>query len=165
MKGSFDSAFGIVVGEEGGYENDPADPGGETKYGISKQAHPTVDIPALTLEAAKAIYRRDYWDAVRADELPAGVDFMAFECAVNQGQVTAIRWLQQAAGVMADGKLGPQTMAVLLRGGAKLVAEFATVRALEYVRTGGFNRYGRGWFRRLFADVMVAAVAITNKGH
>ena len=67
---TFDQAFAIVIGEEGGYVNDPNDPGGETKYGIAKNSHPNVDIANLTLDQAKAIYKTEYWDKVFGDTLP-----------------------------------------------------------------------------------------------
>lgn len=81
----FDAAVEKMLGREGGYVNDPDDRGGETKYGISKSANPDVDIPALTVDKAKQIYKERYWDAIGADKLPAHVREMAFDAAVNQG--------------------------------------------------------------------------------
>ena len=79
---SFDNAFDRVIGHEGGYVNNSKDPGGETKYGISKRAYPTLDIKSLTLADAKAIYKRDYWDRAQCDALPPGVAFDVFDAAV-----------------------------------------------------------------------------------
>lgn len=94
---SFDAAFAIVVGEEGGYKPaTPADPGGETKYGISKRQYPNVDIPQLTLEEAKAIYLRDYWNTHGCNKLPWAEALLVFDCAVNGGP--ANRWLEMYGG-------------------------------------------------------------------
>jgi len=90
MKEKFESALAFVLAAEGGYVNDPNDPGGETKYGISKKAYPLLDITNLTREQAVDIYRRDYWNKVKGDELPAGVDIAAFDTAVNMGAGTAL---------------------------------------------------------------------------
>lgn len=78
----------FVLAEEGGTVNDPHDPGGLTKYGISQRSYPDVDILRLTLDDATAIYRRDYWDKIRGDELPAGIDLLVFDSAVNQGSLS-----------------------------------------------------------------------------
>lgn len=82
---SFQQAFQIVIGHEGGYVNDPVDPGGETKYGISKRSYPDVDIPNLTLEKAQAIYERDYWLKCGCDKLPHPMNIIIFDSAVNHG--------------------------------------------------------------------------------
>jgi len=85
MKDSFDKAIDFVLSIEGGYVNDPSDPGGETKYGISKRAYPTLDIQNLTESAAKEIYKRDYWDKLDCDNLFYSFDIVAFDTAVNMG--------------------------------------------------------------------------------
>lgn len=95
----FDSAFAIVVGIEGGYVNDPKDPGGETRWGISKRQYPNVDIPQLTLEQAKAIYLRDYWNTHGCDKLDWTEALLVFDCAVNGGNHQ--RWYQMFAGQSA----------------------------------------------------------------
>lgn len=89
MKDSFEKAIDFVLSIEGGYVNDPSDPGGETKYGISKRAYPNVDIANLTESAAKEIYKRDYWDAMECDNLVYSVDIVAFDTAVNMGRTVA----------------------------------------------------------------------------
>ena len=108
---TWEHAIKLVLDYEGRvFEDDPKDLGGETKYGISKKAYPLLDIRSLTEEEAKAIYRRDYWDPLMADELPAKLAVVAFDCAVNQGTGRAIRLLQSLLGVEADGKIGPKTI-------------------------------------------------------
>jgi len=88
MRDSFPAAVAFVLSHEGGYSYDPQDPGGETKFGISRRAYPNIDIAALTEEGAKEIYLRDYWMPV-ADALPTPADIVAFDAAVNQGQTFA----------------------------------------------------------------------------
>ena len=159
---AFDKAFAIVIGEEGGYVNDPNDPGGETKYGISKRAYPTVDIANLTIDTAKAIYQRDYWTKVRADELPGCVAAMVFDSAVNNGVGRAIRLLQMAVGVIADGEFGQGTMTavkVFLAGrpASALMVEFQARRMVYMADLYNWHDYGLGWSRRLVGLMLLAA--------
>lgn len=90
----FDACIEFVLAAEGGYVNDKYDSGGETKYGISKKSYPKVDIKNLTLDGAKAIYKKDYWLACRCDELPEPLDIVVFDTAVNMGQGRANGFLQ-----------------------------------------------------------------------
>ncbi len=94
----FDTALAAVFRAEGGYVNDPVDRGGETKFGISRRAHPGVDIRNLTREQAAEIYRREYWDAIGADRLPPEMREVAFDAAVNQGVPWTQRALREAGG-------------------------------------------------------------------
>lgn len=94
MRHNFDEAFKIVIGHEGGYANDPKDPGGETKYGIAKKFHPGLDIKNLTLDEAKEIYRSEYWEPAGCNGLPYPEDLIVFDTAVNMG-VSKARFLQK----------------------------------------------------------------------
>lgn len=154
----FDIAFREVIGEEGGYVNDPHDPGGETKYGIAKRFHPNVDIKNLTLAQAKDIYRKEYWDRAQCDLLDTGMAIVYFDACVNPGIGEAVRMLQEALGEVADGIIGPRTRAAMKRRGEdkELVVEFQAERALYYVSRSGFSRYGRGWLRRVIRGAMAA---------
>jgi lysozyme family protein len=152
----FSRAFLAVVGEEGGYVNDPRDPGGETKYGISKRAYPTEDIRNMTIDRAGVLYRRDYWDAIRADELPWPWALMVFDCAVNQGVGTAIRLMQDALGVMVDGKIGPRTLAAAQGRDSRALARFMALRALRYAKNPNFDTFGYGWLTRTYVMVLEA---------
>ena len=153
----FDQIFTILIGEEGGYSNDPHDPGGETKYGISKAAYPQVDIAGLTIDTAKAIYVRDFWAPCRCDDLPAGLALMVFDAAVNNDCERAREWLQAAVGVAQDGVIGPQTMTALLAAVARpggvntLCAEFLARRIDFMGLLKTWQRFGLGWSRRLAA--------------
>ena len=157
---SFDRAFALVVGEEGGYVNDVRDPGGETRFGISKRAHPTVDIRNLTLAGAKAIYKAEYWDTVQGDALPPALALILFDFGVNAGVKSAAMMLQRLLGVPADGSVGPRTLAAVEarhgQGGA-LIVDLLTNEMLfkSSLRTWGI--YGRGWMRRAMRMAMVAA--------
>lgn len=148
---SFEQAFQRVLVAEGGYSLDERDPGGETKYGISKRAYPDLDIARLTLTDAHAIYKRDYWDPCRCDQLPEPIDELVFDCAVNQGVGVAVKLLQKAINVPQDGVIGNNTMAAIKKADRKeLAALYLADRALRYTGTRNFDVYGRGWMKRLF---------------
>ena len=165
----FEKAFAVVVGEEGGFDATPADPGnwtggavgqgtlGGTKFGISAAAYPTLDIRALALADARAIYRRDYWDHVQGDALPPPLALLVFDAAVNNGVGRAARWLQTAVGVAADGEIGPATLAALAAavardgGGAGLCAEVLAQRMTFMAALPTWRVFGLGWARRLCA--------------
>lgn len=153
---NFDRAIAIVLAEEGGYVNDPRDPGGETKFGISKRQYPDIDIAALTLSDAKDIYRRDYWDVCKCDYLPWPLCLFVFDSAVNQGVGAAVRMLQRALDVPQDGILGLRTMAAAAKARPWHAARFMAFRAMRYQSTRNFDRFGEGWLIRLFRVAMEA---------
>lgn len=99
---SFETAFSFTLGHEGGYVNDSHDPGGETKYGISKRSYPAVDIKSLTLEQAKAIYQRDYWQAASCERMPPKIAIAVFDSAVHHGPTD--RDQAAAAGAESGGR-------------------------------------------------------------
>ncbi|QFS87582.1 MULTISPECIES: glycoside hydrolase family 108 protein [unclassified Marinobacter] len=147
----FEVAMEHVFHWEGGYVNDPRDPGGETKYGISKRAYPTVDIANLTKAQAREIYRRDYWEACRCGELPGPLALMVFDSAVNQGQGRAKRLLQASLGVKQDGIVGPMTLGAAHEAPLNVVMlQYSVRRALHYVNLSTFKHFGKGWLSRLF---------------
>ncbi len=147
--GDFHRCISLILGEEGGIANHRKDPGGLTNYGISQRSYPTLNIAALTLDDAKAIYRRDYWNPIRGDELPSGLDLLMLDSAINQGVVTAINLLQQALHITDDGLLGPQTLAAANSAMPNLLDDFAAERALRYEFNRNEETFGRGWYRRL----------------
>ncbi len=152
---AFEQAFAVVVGHEGGYVNDPRDPGGETKYGISARAYPNVNIRGLTLEIAKTIYRADYWARGYCNEMPGPLALLHFDSAVNNGVGQAARFLQQALGVKVDGDIGPATLAALKRqalqpeGVDRLCAEVLARRIVFHASLPTWPTFGLGWSRRL----------------
>lgn len=128
----FDTCVDEVLGEEAGYVNNPADPGGETKWGISKRAFPEVDIANLSRDDAKALYKAHYWDPVAAYGLVGIYQRVAFEAAINQGLSRVKGWLTAAEGQLDW---------------------FMAERALAYVALPTFNTFGKGWLRRLFKEL------------
>ena len=152
---SFDKAFEILIGHEGGYVNDVNDRGGETRYGISKRAYPHIDIANLTLAQAKAIYRNDYWDKAKCSSLPPDLALLVFDAAVNNGVGAAIRWLQRAANVTADGIIGPKTIAASFSSG--VAARFHAMRVDAMTKMPTWPNHGRGWTKRLAALPFEAA--------
>ena len=151
-----DQHFGTIVRHvleaEGGYVNDPDDPGGETNYGISKRSYPDVDIAALTETDAIAIYRRDYWDAGRCDELPTPVAAFVFDALVQHRPGAAKKLLQHAVGVKADGIIGPATISAAHKANIKsLLVDLFASRLVLYadLSVGSRAKFRRGWFRRM----------------
>ena len=153
---NFDTAFERVIGHEGGYVNDPRDAGGETKYGISKKAYPSVDIKNLTLEQAKAIYLRDYWNKCHIDQLPSQVRYEMFDTAVNMGIGAAIRIAQRALKVVSDGIWGRNTTAAAaaIHNGDVFHKRFCGHRLKFYTSLKDFQHFGKGWVNRV-ADNLI----------
>lgn len=153
---TFDEAFDRLVSHEGAYVNHPNDPGGETKFGISKRSYPNVDIKNLTLDGAKEIYRRDFWNVV--DTAHAAVKFQAFDFAVNSGITTALRKLQSAVGVADDGYWGPMSSAALDRMELNDVLMRYLGLRLEFMsKLNAFDTFGRGWAARIAHNLLYAA--------
>jgi lysozyme family protein len=148
-------ALDWVLGEEGGYSNDPDDAGGETRFGISFRAHPNVDIANLTRAAAAEIYRREYWLASGADHLPAALGIALFDGAVNQGRRRSVNLLQASLGVAQDGIVGLQTIAAANACDVReVLSDFLSWRTVAYSELAeekpSQQRFRRGWFKRLF---------------
>lgn len=147
---NFDQAFEKLIGHEGGYVNNPNDPGGETKFGICKRDYSWLNIKDLTLDQAKAIYLKDYWGPAGCDAVPDVIKFDLFDSAVNQGVKTAIRMLQTASGAVADGVIGPNTLQTLNRlNPYALLCNFNGVRLSGYTNLSTWQTFGRGWTRRV----------------
>ncbi|MGJ8685854.1 MAG: glycoside hydrolase family 108 protein [Spongiibacteraceae bacterium] len=145
---TFKQALDFVLTEEGEETNDPKDPGGHTKYGISKKAYPNLNIAALTVDDAAEIYYRDYW--AKLPTLPDVVHFLAFDCAVNCGTRRAIRILQLAIGAKDDGRWGPKSQAALEKKPLQeLIINYQAERARFYALLDDLDDiYARGWMRR-----------------
>lgn len=156
----FEAAFSNLMKEEGGYVNDPKDPGGETKYGISKRSYPHINIKNLTLEQAKEIYHRDYWLKIKGDQLHSDAVASEFlEMAVNMGPVLIIYFYQAALDVLGahvdiDGNMNDST----LKGGMKVDQEMLKkcmqAQAMTYYIDLSRNRpvlkkFLKGWFHRV----------------
>lgn len=148
----FDDALALILDLEGGGKitDDPADPGGLTRWGISQRAYPDLDIRNLSRDEAAAIYRRDYWQPMGCDGYPYVTALMLFDCAVNQGLPTAARLAQAAAGVAVDGIIGPRSRAAIAAAHpVAFTAQIAVARLDRYRHAGGANRFFRGWAARV----------------
>ena len=153
----FDTSFSALIGNEGGYTPGRGDPGGETKFGISKRSYPMEDIPNLTLERARDIYRHDYWAPAGCDALPEPIKFDLFDMAVNSGVHQAVRTLQRAVGQTEDGLLGSKTlMACQSMSPDRLVMRFNACRLLFMTDLAIWPAFGRGWAKRIATNVLHA---------
>lgn len=155
-------AIEFVIHLEGGYVNDPLDPGGETKYGISKKSFPDIDIKNLTYGHAVELYRMHYWMKLKCDGMPSMIRLPLFDCGVNQGVYSASYMLQksiilQDRKINVDGIIGPKTIdAVNSLDDSEmgyLLADFMKMRVKKYFNLKTFDRFGNGWINRL-VDVL-----------
>lgn len=163
MRDNFERCLAHVLEYEGGYVNHPRDPGGETNMGISKRSYPKEDIRGMTRARAGEIYRRDFWNPVRGDDLPAGLDLVAFDAAVNSGVSRGAKWLQQALGVSADGRIGPQTLASAAAADHSATVNAAIDNRFRFLRgLSTWGTFGKGWSRRVDA---VRATALDMAKH
>jgi len=167
---NFETVFDRLIGHEGGWSDDPRDPGNwtggrpnvgqlkGTKFGIAANTYPDIDIKGLTLDAAKAIYRRDWWDKIHADELPGAIAFQVWDFAVNAGMSRAMISLQRAVGVADDGKIGPRTLAaVAAMSVTDVLSRFNAERLEFYASLSTWATYGKGWARRVAGNLRYAA--------
>jgi lysozyme family protein len=165
MKANFDSALKAVLHHEGGYVNHPSDPGGRTNLGVTQKVweewvgHPVDEkqMRALTPEAVGPMYKAKYWDKIKGDELPTGVDYAVFDAAVNSGPGRAAKWLQSCVGVEPDGGIGPKTLAAVAAfDPAELVEDYAKRRLSFLMDLQNWDTFGKGWGRRV-AEVQTVA--------
>ncbi len=162
MSPAFLAAFALLIDHEKGFTDDPRDRGNwtpdgvlrGTKYGISARQYPHLDIRNLTLEEARAVYLADYWNRVRADDLPPRLAFLAFDAAVNNGVPAASRWLQAAVGADPDGIVGPGTVqrareAVARWGETEVCGLFQARRIVGMAAMKDWAVFANGWAKRL----------------
>ncbi len=172
MKTNFNESLIHILRSEGGYVDHPLDPGGATNYGIT---HRTLaswrgvksvtrkDVKNISTEEVVAIYKARYWDAVKADELPSGIDLAVFDAAVNKGPRRAVQLLQRAADASPDGVIGPKTLAAINKAHPiKLLNEYMALRMMYYGTRGHFKSFALGWSRRTMDVHMYALSMIVN---
>lgn len=157
---NFDDAFHKLLGHEGGYSNHPDDPGGETMWGVTKRVAEafgyTGSMRELPMATAKAIYRRQYWDAVRAEELPGALRYAVFDAAVNSGPGQAVRWLQASVGAAVDGRIGMETISLARAAAPDFVLRRMLAQRLRFMTDlNNWPSFSRGWARRV-ADLLEA---------
>ena len=158
MNNNFDQVFDRIIGLEGGYVNNPNDPGGETKYGISKRAYPHYNISELTREQAKEIYRVDFWDKLQLENVYPSVTYQLFDFAVNSGINTAIRYFQRALGVADDGYFGPISKAAAQHMSECDMILSLNAERLEFMtKLSSWDLFGQGWARRISMNLKYAS--------
>lgn len=157
---SFNEIIETVLKHEGGYVDDPYDKGGQTNYGISKRAHPDVDIKRLTRQQAKQIYYDHYWIPSRAQELPERLRGPYFDMVVNHGQQNAVRILQQACNgrpgiqIAQDGLIGPQTIGASRKLEKKRLISYRVLFFAHIIENNETQeRFWYGWFRRSISSL------------
>jgi lysozyme family protein len=158
MRENFEEALKAILKHEGGYVHHKLDPGGMTNLGVTKKVweewvgHPVgeKEMRALTPDTVAPMYKKKYWDAVKADELPTGLDYLMFDFAINAGPGRAAKTMQKAIGTTPDGAIGPKTMAALKAADpADLIAKFSMEKELFYKALPTFATFGKGWLRRV----------------
>lgn len=151
---SFESCFTRLLGNEGGYSNNPADPGGETMWGITKavalENGYTGEMSRMPVDVAKSIYRKKYWDWLGIVNLPEAIQFDVFDGVVNSGPTQAVKWLQRAVGTKDDGVLGHITfLAASMLPPAIILARYNGERLKFLTDLNTWPSFGKGWARRI----------------
>ena len=167
---NFEKCLEIILHHEGGYVNHPKDPGGETNLGVTKRVYEewggTKDMKDLTVEDVAPIYKKNYWDRVKGDDLPNGLDLCIFDFAVNAGPGRAAKMIQKMIGVTVDGGIGPNTLRALglyeeeVGGVAEVIVEYQKQRQLYYESLSTFDTFGKGWTRRVDETTITATEMI-----
>ena len=165
MLENWENSFQMVLKHEGGFVNNPKDPGGMTNLGVTKAAWEAywnrssseAEMRSLTPNIVKPFYKAMYWDKIKGDQLPAGVDYAAYDLAVNSGVGRAAKYLQQIAGVVADGAIGPKSLEAIKACDPEQVVDALCDMRLDFLkRLPTFETFGKGWSRRV-AEVKAKA--------
>jgi len=166
MNTNFDACLAHLLKHEGGFVNHPSDPGGATNLGVTQAVWEdwidrTVseeNMKALTPAKVAPLYREMYWDRVKGDKLPSGVDYCVFDAAVNSGVSRAAKWLQTTVAAVADGAIGEQTLKlVMLTNPLMLIDKYSANRLSFLQRLATWPTFGKGWERRV-EEVRVTAL-------
>lgn len=157
---SFDDAFDTLLGHEGGFVDNPADPGGATRWGITQRVARadgyTGPMQSLPVERAKSIAKRLYWDVLRCDEYDPRIAFQCFDALYNGGRV--VTWMQQASGAKADGVLGPKTIAAVKAADPlRFIMRFIAYRQVYMTNIKPWPTFSRGWIRRTSENLIKGA--------
>ena len=158
---NYNECLKIILMHEGGYVNHPKDPGGETNLGVTKRVYEewggTKEMKDLTVEDVEPIYKKNYWDKIKGDDLPDGLDLCVFDFGVNAGPGRAAKFLQKLLGVTQDGGIGPQTLGALqsaigedvVTQTREMIEKYQSMRQEYYESLSTFETFGRGWTRRV----------------
>ena len=165
MQENWNDSFAAVLKHEGGFVNNPKDPGGMTNLGVTRSAWESylnrsvteAEMRALTPETVKPFYKAMYWDKIKGDQLPAGVDYAAYDLAVNSGTGRAAKYLQEIAGVTADGAIGPKSLEAIKSCDPDQVVDALCDMRLDFLKClPTFDTFGKGWSIRV-AEVKAKA--------
>ena len=158
MQANYDKCLETILHHEGGYVNHPKDPGGETNLGVTKRVYlehgGTKDMKDLLVEDVAPIYKKGYWDKMKGDDLPGGLDLCVFDFGVNAGPGRAAKFLQSMIGTTVDGGIGPNTLAkveeyIRENGEHESVEKYQSMRQKYYEQLSTFATFGKGWTRRV----------------
>lgn len=158
MQTNYNKCLETILHHEGGYVNHPKDPGGETNLGVTKRVYEewggTKDMKDLTVEDVAPIYKKNYWDKIKGDNLPSGLDLCVFDFGVNAGPGRAAKYLQTMIGTVADGGIGPNTLKAVesyveKMGLQEAITEYQSRRQDYYESLSTFSTFGKGWTRRV----------------
>jgi lysozyme family protein len=171
MRQNFEHCLEMLLHHEGGFVNHPKDPGGMTNLGVTKKVYDAwvgresteAEMRALTPEDVAPIYKKNYWDKVRGDDLPSGVDWCAFDWAVNSGSGRPAKAIQRCVGAKQDGAIGPKTLALVFDHDAERIIDYVyDTRQSFYEELPAFDTFGRGWTRRN-EETRTQALALVGK--
>ena len=153
---NFQECLDLVLKSEGGWVNNPSDPGGETNLGVTKRVwveyvgHPVESLKKLTKEDVAPLYELKYWRPCYCEVLPRGLDFVVFSMGVNAGPGRSVKLLQSAIGCVPDGVIGPRTRELISSSnGADIIKKFSTARREYYQSLKTFPIFGKGWLLRV----------------
>jgi lysozyme family protein len=169
MISNWDQSFEYLLQSEGGFVNDPNDPGGMTNLGVTKaawemyvQRQATIDeMKTLTPDDVEPFYKRLFWDKVWGDKQFTGVDYLLFDCAVNTGVAQCVLFLQRAVGAQPDGQLGPLTYAATITHDPKDLIEQLSQQKINFYKGLNNPKYEKGWLARV-AHVKDAALIMVT---
>ena len=158
MSNKFSEALEVILHHEGGYVNHPKDPGGETNLGVTKRVYEDFggekEMKELVKEDVEPIYKKNYWDRVKGDDLPEGLDLCIFDFAVNAGPGRAAKFIQRLVNTTVDGGIGPNTLKCIndhveQYGVDTTIDQYQSARHNYYQSLSTFETFGRGWTRRV----------------
>jgi len=158
MTENFDHSLDLVLNSEGGFVNNPKDPGGMTNLGVTASTWANFkgrntnekEMRSLTRDDVAPLYEKKYWDACKCDDLPSGVDYLVFDFAVNSGPGRSVKILQKALGLPEDGAVGPVTIQTIdVMDKTELIARFSDAKKQFYESLPTFATFGNGWLKRV----------------
>ena len=159
MKENYQSALNHVLQSEGLWSDNPADPGGATMKGVTLSVYQAwkgnshiskEDLRNISDQEVADIYKQNYWDKVKGDDLPSGVDYAVFDASVNMGVGRASKLIQTAVGVPADGVIGNQTVQAIKNANpVELIDKFSAEKDAFYKSLPTFGTFGKGWLNRV----------------